>query len=87
MGRTRLEGGKMRPEGTLDVIWPDDRILIQNRIKILITASYPHLYEIICPNYYYYYYFFPVVAVVVDGLKQRTNWLFGPLNKFSVTVL
>lgn len=38
MGRTWLEGGTMRPEGSLDVIWPDDRILIQNRRKIFITA-------------------------------------------------
>lgn len=53
MGKTWLEGGTMRPEGTLDVIWPDDGILIQNRIKILITAGYLHLYEIICSNYYF----------------------------------
>lgn len=23
---------------------------------------------------------------MADGLKQRKNWLFGPLNKISVTV-
>lgn len=53
MGRTWLEGGTMRPEGSLDVIWPDDRILIQNRRKIFITAGYPHFYELICSNYYF----------------------------------
>lgn len=31
MGRTRLEGGSMRPEGSLDVIWPDYWILIQQQ--------------------------------------------------------
>lgn len=31
MGRTWLEGSVMRPEGSLDVIWPDCKILIQQK--------------------------------------------------------
>lgn len=85
MGRTSLEGGTMRPEGSLDVIWPGDRILIQNRRKTFSTASYPHLYEIICSNYYF--------IIALRGschgrcIKTEEKMLFGPLNKFSVTLI
>lgn len=52
MGRTRLEGGSMRPEGSLDVIWPDYWILIQKRRGRFVSAGYPHFYEIMTSNYY-----------------------------------
>lgn len=45
MGRTRLEGGSMRPEGSLDVIWPDYWILIQQQEGGgFASAGYLHFY-------------------------------------------
>lgn len=44
MGRTRLEGGSMRPEGSLDVIWPDYWILIQQQEGGDLSLQVIHIY-------------------------------------------
>lgn len=59
--------------------------LIQNRRKMFITAGYSRLYEIIRCNYYFIIVSSSSCHCVGD--KTVEKWLFGALNKFSVTVI